>query len=148
MGEGTGGKLYIHKKTRRTLKKETEKDGGRDLRRTLGLTLRWGVTVACAIALTGGAVYLLRHGNEPVSDYSVFDASHPSYTTLEGIFGGFFNFEAWGVIQVGVIALLLTPVMRVVLSLIDFSRRHDWLYAFISAVVLAIIFVNSISSPV
>lgn len=120
----------------------------RDIKKLIGNTLRWGVTIACAIALVGGAIYLFQHGGEPAKDYQLFDASHPDYTTVEGIFGGFFNFKAGGIIQVGVIALLLTPIMRVVLSLIDFLQDHDWIYAFITSIVLAIIFVNSISSPI
>ena len=119
----------------------------RDIKKLIGNTLRWGVTIACAIALVGGGSYLFQHGGDPVKDYSLFDASHPDYSTLGGIFGGFFNFKAAGIIQVGVIALLLTPIMRVLLSLIDFLQERDWLYAFITSIVLAIIFVNSISSP-
>ena len=38
----------------------------------------------------------------------------------------------------------MTPIMRVVLSLVDFVQERDWLYAAITAVVLAIIIVNSI----
>lgn len=120
----------------------------RDMNLIIGNTLRYGVSIACAIALLGGALYLIQNGNEPVKDYSIFDPNHPAYTNLRGIFSGFFNFQAWGVIQVAVIALLLTPIMRVMLSLIDFVQEHDWLYAGITSVVLAIIFVNSISSPV
>ena len=106
-------------------KQNRENKEKRDIQKIIGNTLRWGVTVACAI----------------------FDKPHPEYTRLRGIFGGFFNFEAYGIIQVGVIALLLTPIVRVVLSFVDFVDKHDWLYAAITSVVLAIIFVNSISSP-
>lgn len=107
-------------------------------------TLRWGVLVACAIALAGGAVYLMQHGGEPAPDYAVFRGAQPDYTTPRGIFGGLFRFSAYGLIQTGVIALLFTPIMRVVLSLIDFAARRDWLYAAITSLVLAVIFVNSI----
>lgn len=117
----------------------------KDLRNTIGLTLRWGVLTACAIALIGGAVYLIQHGGEPAPDYSTFAGAQPEYTTAAGIFGGLFRFSAYGLIQVGVIALLLTPIMRVALSLIDFIGQRDWLYAAITSVVLAIIFVNSIT---
>lgn len=107
-------------------------------------TLRFGVLTACAIALVGGVAYLIQHGGESAPDYANFRGAQPSYTT----FGGIFSFSAYGFIQVGVIALLLTPIMRVVLSLIDFINRRDWLYAAITALVLAVIFVNSIASPV
>ena len=54
------------------------------------------------------------------------------------------GFTAVGWIQLGVVVLLLTPVMRVALSLVDFVKERDWLYAFITAVVLSVIIVNSI----
>lgn len=119
----------------------------RDLRNTISKTLRVGVTIACAITLVGGIVYLFHHGSEPVPDYTSFGGAKTSFTTLTGIFGGLFSFSAYGLIQTGVIALLLTPIVRVALSLIDFVEQHDWLYATITSVVLAIIIVNSIASP-
>ncbi|MBP3227874.1 MAG: DUF1634 domain-containing protein [Bacteroidaceae bacterium] len=119
----------------------------KDLRNTIGNTLRYGVLTACLVTLVGGAVYMFQHGGDPAPDYSRFAGRIASYTTPAGIFGGFFRFSAYGLIQVGVIALLLTPIMRVVLSLIDFVQQRDWLYAAITSLVLAVIFVNSIASP-
>ena len=77
-------------------------------------TLRWGVGIACLIGLVGGILYLVHHGSEPF-DPSVYR----------------------------VLVLILTPILRVALSLIDFLKERDWLYAFITAVVLAVILINS-----
>ncbi len=120
----------------------------RTLPETISRVLRWGVLTACAICLVGGGIYLILHGSEPAPDYITFHGQQPEYTTVGGIFGGFFRFSAYGLIQVGVITLLLTPILRVVLSLIDFINQRDWLYAAITAFVLAVIFVNSVASPV
>lgn len=122
---------------------------GHDIQRLVALTLRWGVTIACLIAAVGGAIYLWQHGGEPMKDYSHFAygedmAARAAYTTLGGIMQGVADFSATGWIQLGVIALLLTPVMRVALSLVDFVQERDWLYAAISAVVLAVIIGNSL----
>ena len=46
--------------------------------------------------------------------------------------------------QLGVVVLMLTPIMRVVLSLVDFSIQRDWLYVGITAIVLIVIIVNSL----
>jgi uncharacterized membrane protein len=81
-------------------------------------------------------------------DYSHFSYSeaHPEeYTTLGGIWAGILDMNAYSWIQAGVITLLLTPILRVTLSLFDFLRERDWLYAFITSVVLAIIISNSLS---
>jgi len=120
-----------------------------DLQQLIGNTLRWGVTIACTIAAIGGVIYLVQHGSEPMPDYTTFSytdpACHPAdYTTVDGIFSGIFSMNARSWIQLGVVALILTPVMRVILSLFDFIQERDWLYSLISAIVLSIIISNSI----
>ena len=121
-----------------------------DMQQLIGNTLRRGVTVACVIAMLGGVMYLFEHGAEPMKDYSRFSydappAGYEQYTTLEGILRGVADFSSVGWIQLGVVVLLLTPVMRVVLSLFDFVRQRDWLYAAITSLVLAVIVCNSLN---
>ena len=124
---------------------------GRDMQQLIGNTLRWGVTLASVIAMIGGVMYLFEHGTEPMKDYSHFSydalpAGYEQYTSLGGIAEGVFNFTSIGWIQLGVVALLLTPIMRVVLSLFDFLKQRDWLYAAITSIVLAVIACNSFNS--
>lgn len=117
------------------------------LENILAATLRWGVSMACLIAFVGGTLYLIQQGGEPMPDYTTFsyEANHPEvYTTLTGIWQGVLSMNAMSWIQMGVIALLLTPLLRVTLSLFDFIVKKDWLYATISAIVLAIIITHSI----
>ncbi len=117
------------------------------MQQLIGNTLRWGVSIACVIAFIGGVIYLLHYGGDPMPDYTTFsyNTQQPAeYTTLDGIFSGMLSLNAASLIQVGVIALILTPIMRVLLSLIDFLKERDWLYATITSIVLAIIIANSI----
>lgn len=121
-----------------------------DMQQLVGNTLRIGVSLACLVAFVGGIIYLVNHGSEPfdLADYQNFSygnaAAHADYTTLRGIFAGLASFSAVGWIQTGVLILILTPIMRVFLSLIDFLKDRDWLYAIITAIVLAVIVSNSI----
>lgn len=122
-----------------------------DIQQLIGNTLRWGVSIACIVAFIGGILYLVQHGSEPMKDYSHFsyaDEHSADFTTLSGIIRGLLNFTAVGWIQTGVLVLLLTPIMRVLLSLIDFLQEHDWLYALITALVLAVIISNSLEGAV
>lgn len=119
-----------------------------DLQQLIGNTLRWGVTVACLITIVGGTLYLVKHGGEQMPNYTTFSydnaADHPAYyTTLRGIVEGVRDLRASSWIQLGVVALILTPMLRVALSLVDFVRLRDWLYAAITALVLTIILCNS-----
>ncbi len=120
-----------------------------DIQLLIGNTLRWGVSIACFIAFIGGIVYLWKHGGETMPDYTSFSykdaADHPeAYTTLNGIVAGVCEMNAMSWIQLGVVALILTPIMRVALSLFDFLQDRDWLYAVITSIVLAIIITNSL----
>ena len=110
----------------------------------IGNTLRIGVFAACIIALLGGIYYLATTSGHPVPDYTTFHKGAVSYTTFEGIVRGAFSLSATEWIQLGVVVLMLTPIMRVVLSLVDFSIQRDWLYMAITAIVLVVIIVNSL----
>lgn len=119
----------------------------RDIQQLIGNTLRWGVSIASAIACVGGVIHLWRHGMEPMPDFTHFayEEAHPeNYTTLAGIWNGLWEWTARSWMQLGVLALILTPIMRVVLSLFDFLQERDWLYATITAIVLAVILINSV----
>ena len=112
-------------------------------------TLRLGVTIASVLAGIGGIFYFLQHGTEPLdaskyTSFSYADAQNPATTTFTGILQGAFAGNSESLIQLGVIALLLTPIMRVVLSLFDFMKQRDWLYVGITAFVLLVIIMNSI----
>ncbi len=121
-----------------------------DMQQLVGNTLRIGVSLACIVAFIGGVIYLVNHGGESFSfdDYRHFSygqaEQHTDYTTLSGILSGLKQFTAIGWIQTGVLILILTPIMRVLLSLVDFIKERDWLYAVITAIVLAVIISNSL----
>ena len=110
----------------------------------IGNTLRIGVFAACIIALLGGIYYLATTSGHPVPDYTTFHKGAVSYTTFEGIVRGAFSLSATEWMQLGVVVLMLTPIMRVVLSLVDFSIQRDWLYMAITAIVLVVIIANSL----
>ena len=112
-------------------------------------TLRWGVTIASVLAGIGGVFYFIQHGGELLDtekyqSFAYTDAQNPGTTTFSGIFEGALAGNSESLIQLGVIALLLTPIMRVVLSLFDFLKQRDWLYVAITAFVLGVIVMNSI----
>lgn len=112
-------------------------------------TLRWGVTIASVLAGIGGVVYFIQHGaelfdTEKYQSFAYSDVQNPATTTFAGILQGALAGNSESLIQLGVIALLLTPIMRVVLSLFDFMKQRDWLYVAITAFVLGVIVVNSI----
>ena len=123
---------------------ESSSNSKNNMNALIGNTLRIGVFTACLIALIGGIWYLVTSSDSTLPDYSEFHKGDISYTTFEGIFKSVLSVSAAGWVQLGVIVLMLTPVMRVVLSLVDFSIQRDWLYVVITGIVLFIIIMNSL----
>ena len=86
----------------------------------------------------GGIIYLYRHGHN-VSDYSTFklqpDFTREGWPLLQGVLA----FKGRAIIQLGIILLIATPIMRVVFSAIGFFFEKDYLYVLITVLVLGVI---------
>lgn len=104
----------------------------------LGHLLRIGVVIAAAVAAVGGVSYLFQHGSAAV-DYRAFRGEPQDLRTVGGIVGSALSFHSLGVIQLGLLLLVATPIARVALSLVAFMRQGDRRYVRITAIVLAIL---------
>lgn len=111
----------------------------KDIQQFIGNLLRIGVLSASAIALIGGILYLVVHGMESRPDYHQFHSEPVAYTHIQGIFQGVLSGDAGAIMQLGVVVLILTPIMRVVCSLFSFILEKDKMYVFITTIVLCII---------
>lgn len=104
----------------------------------LGNVLRWGVVSAAVVVALGAAVFLVRHGSEaPV--YQVFRGEPTDLKTVPGIFHEATSGRGRGLIQLGLLLLIATPVARVVLSVAVFALQRDRRYVLITLVVLAVL---------
>ncbi|WP_374165166.1 DUF1634 domain-containing protein [Arcticibacter sp. MXS-1] len=110
----------------------------KDVASLVGKLLRTGVFTASAVALFGGLIYLFRHGGE-LPDYHEFKGAPENLRHLPGIFTGVGAFSGRAIIQLGVVILLATPILRVAFSAVGFLLEKDLLYVFITLLVLAII---------
>ncbi|WDF67941.1 DUF1634 domain-containing protein [Sphingobacterium oryzagri] len=100
--------------------------------------LRYGVLLASGIALLGGIIYLIQHGQEAIPDYTFFHGEEDGYTTYRGIVEGALTGSAREIIQLGVLALIATPILRVFCSLIAFALERDKMYVLITLIVLSV----------
>ena len=78
----------------------------------IGNLLRWGVMIAGAVVFAGAAVYLSRHGTE-APNYQVFRGEPTDLKTLSGIWGQTLTGHGRGLIQLGLLLLIATPIARV-----------------------------------
>jgi uncharacterized membrane protein len=104
----------------------------------LGILLRSGVIAAATIVLIGGIIYLIRHGAE-MPHYRIFLGEPEDFRRLPGIAKSALSIRGRGIIHVGFLILIATPVARVVFSVFAFALQRDRTYVIITLIVLAVL---------
>jgi uncharacterized membrane protein len=104
----------------------------------VGQLLRFGVTSAATIVLAGAAIYLVRHGFQP-ANYRVFKGEPSDLRSWRGIVHEALHARGRGIMQLGLLVLLLTPVARVVFAGFAFAMERDWFYVGVSAFVFLVL---------
>ena len=110
----------------------------RDVEGIIGNLLRAGVLLAAVVVLAGGLVYISHHGLER-ADYRVFHGEPQDLKELRGIFAGALKFQGRGIIQLGLLLLIATPIARVAFSIVGFAVERDRMYVGFTVLVLAIL---------
>jgi uncharacterized membrane protein len=115
----------------------------RRLETFMGRLLQAGVLLAAAVVSIGAAAYLFRHHADRV-DYRSFVPGGAGLCTLPGIVGSAAHLESLGIIQIGLLILIATPVARVALAIAGFAMERDRLYTVVSIFVLLILLASLI----
>ncbi|HWA56057.1 MAG TPA: DUF1634 domain-containing protein [Gemmatimonadales bacterium] len=107
----------------------------------LAVLLRGGVFTAALLVVFGGLLHLIQHGGQH-PDYGHFagepgDLQHPLRLLPLALQG-----SPEAIIQLGVVVLLATPVLRVAFSLFAFARERDRTYVVLTAVVLGVLLLS------
>lgn len=102
----------------------------------LGRLLQAGVLAAALTVLAGGALFLAGHGFEPVH-YAVFHGEPPDLRNPFTVAADAAALEGRGLIQLGLLLLIATPVARVFFSVFAFLRERDGVYVAVTLIVLA-----------
>ncbi|PHJ66121.1 membrane protein [Nostoc linckia z18] len=101
----------------------------------LGNLLRIGVIIATALVLIGGTLYLIRHGTE-APNYQFFRGELPEFRSPSGVVKSVESGRRRGIIQLGLLVLIATPVIRVACSLFAYVRQRDFTYIIVTLIVL------------
>jgi uncharacterized membrane protein len=110
----------------------------------IGSLLQTGVILASAVVLFGGSIYLVRHGLA-APQYHVFVGEPTDLRTISGIVRDALNLRGRGIIQLGLLLLIATPIARVAFSVAAFAIQRDRLYVAITLIVLAILLYSMMS---
>lgn len=109
----------------------TAGDEGGHLEEVVSLILRSGVLVSAAIIACGVLLWALSgRSGYPPGGYPV---------SLPAVLDGARHARPLAVVQVGLVVLVFTPVLRVVASLLMFLRQRDWAYVGFAATVLVLL---------
>lgn len=100
--------------------------------------LQIGVTIAAAIVFIGGVIYLAQNGGS-LRDFQHFHAATPAITTTAGIVASAMHLEPRGIMGLGILLLIATPVCRVIFGVVGFALLRDKLYTVISLIVLGVL---------
>ncbi len=113
----------------------------------LGKLLRAGVLLSAAVVLSGACIYLSRHAHEP-ADYRVFRGEPSEFRTITGVIRSVINGRGRGLIQLGLLLLIATPIARVAFSIVGFAIERDRLYVVFTVIVLAILLYSLLGSGI
>ena len=108
------------------------------LETVIGRMLQAAVLLAALVVFIGGIVYL-RQSTGPHPDYTRFHGTSEALRSPVQIVARATHGNAEGLIQLGLLLLIATPVARVVVAAAGFLIERDHLYFWISLAVLAIL---------
>ena len=104
----------------------------------VAILLRTGVLLSAAVVFCGAVIYLARHGHEP-ADYRMFRGEPTDLRSISGIIGNAVGLRGRGIIQLGLLLLIATPVARVAFAVFGFAAEHDRMYVTFTLIVLAVL---------
>ena len=108
------------------------------LENIIGQLLRAGVLLSAGVVAVGGILYLVQFRAARANFHS-FVAGGPRLRTVHGILLSAAHLDSQGLIQLGLVLLILTPVARVVMAVVGFALEKDRLYTVVSLIVLAVL---------
>jgi uncharacterized membrane protein len=111
----------------------------------LGNLLRAGVLLSALVVLIGGVIYLLRHGHSPVN-FRAFRGEPADLRDIRGIVSDTLALRGRGIIQLGLLLLIATPVARVAFSIFGFAEERDRMYVVFTGIVFSILLYSLIGA--
>ena len=100
--------------------------------------LRAGVLTAALVVILGAVLYLGAHPAARV-DYRTFHAVPDALRTVHGIVHAAFSGDSRAIMQLGLLVLIATPIVRVMFSVAAFSIEGDRMYVLFTMIVLVVL---------
>lgn len=101
--------------------------------------LRFGVLTSALVIILGGILFAIQHP-DAVFSFKAFAGEPERLRRVDTILKEAFQFRSRSVIQLGILILIATPVLRVIFSFIEFLIHRDWIFVIITAIVISTLF--------
>ena len=102
----------------------------------MGQLLLVGLALSLILTIFGGAFYLFLHGGE-ISSHQIFKQAPLSVAKKH--WHELFTFSSYSIIQIGIIILVLTQLLRVSLLVVYYLKLHDLKFVGMSLFILGIL---------
>lgn len=112
-----------------------------DLNRSVGNLLRLGVILSVVTSLIG-FIKLFLEGFEMPRKYKLLNMGTSSDKVWSHFWETLCKGEGMAIIQLGILMLIFTPLMRIIFALIGYLKEKDYVYVVISSIVLAIMAIS------
>jgi uncharacterized membrane protein len=100
--------------------------------------LRAGVLISALVVIGGGVAYLA--GNPwAYVDYHIFHGEPDNLKSVHGIIRTAFSGDPRGIMQLGLLLLIATPIARVMFSAVAFAIEGDRMYVGFTLIVLTVL---------
>ncbi len=100
--------------------------------------LRAGVLVSALVVIAGGVAYLAQNPRARV-DYHTFRGEPDNLKSTHGIIRTAFSGDPRGIMQLGLLLLIATPIARVTFSVVAFAMEGDLMYVGFTLIVLSVL---------
>jgi uncharacterized membrane protein len=104
----------------------------------IGNLLRIGVTLSALVVLAGGVAYLIFHPGA-TQNFRAFSGEPAELRSVSAIVKGSLALHSVQIIQLGLLLLIITPVARVIFSVLAFALQRDRTYVIVTLIVLSLL---------
>jgi uncharacterized membrane protein len=127
------------------MKAHTNKEKSRQVELVISDLLRIGVVLSLAVVVIGMVMSYVNHPDYLSSNTAlrgVTDHSAVFPHTVGGAIESVGRGEGRGIVILGLLLLVATPVMRVAVSILGFVYERDWIFVVITSAVLALLLLS------
>ena len=114
------------------------KNPDKSIETVLSILLRTGVIIAGTIVLIGGVLFLVNHGLE-IPGYHTYEGDTSNLSGFRNFLTGILAFRSASIMELGILLLIATPVLRVLFSVFAFAFEKDYMYVVFTLIVLLVL---------